>query len=159
MAGAVEVLGLALELARPEVQDQLVAVEVQGGALHRDHTERGVESHVRETHALRLQPRRFAQQRAQPPLAPHGVGADAPQRAERQQVAEVLVGVGEQVLHQRPLGGGEHRQLHEAPPRLQKVVPAQHAGAPLGEARAAEVELADAVPVAPGPAGAHLALQ
>ncbi len=159
MAGAVEVLGLALELARPEVQDQLVAVEVERGALHRDHAERGIEPHVCQTDALRLQARRFAQQRAQPPLAPHGVGADAPQRAERQQVAEVLVGVGEQVLHQRPLGGGEHRQLHQAPPRLQQVVPAQHAGAPLREARAAEVELADAVPVAPRPAGAHLALQ
>ena len=113
---------------------------------------------MHEPDALGHEPGRFAQQRAQPPLAPHRVGADAPQRAERQQVAEVLVGVGEQVLHQRPLGGGEHAELDQAPPRLEQVVPAQHARAPLREARA-EVELADAVAVAPRPAGADLALE
>ncbi len=89
----------------------------------------------------------FAQQRAQSPLAPGGVGADAAQAAEREQVAEVLVGVAEHVLHQRVLGGGEHPDLGQSPPRLEQVVPAQHAGAPLREAHAAEVQLGDAMPL------------
>jgi hypothetical protein len=74
-------------------------------------------------------------------------------------VREVLVGVGEHVLYERALGGGQDAELDQPPPRLQQVVPAQHTGAPLRETRAAEVELADAVAVAPRPAGADLALQ
>ncbi len=69
------------------------------------------------------------------------------------------MGVDEHVLHERTLGGGQDAELDQSPPRLQQVVPAQHAGAPLREAGAAEVELADAMAVAPRPAGADLALQ
>ena len=112
-----------------------------------------------EAGALGNDPRGFPQQRAQSPLAAHGVAANSPQRPERQQVAEILVGVGEHVLDDRLLGWTEHAELHEPPPRLEQVVPAQHARTPLGEVCPGQVELGHPVSVAPRPAAAHLALE
>ena len=111
----------------------LLVVDLQRRALQRGGAERGVQAHMHEPDALGLDPGGFAQQRAQTPLAPRGVFADAAQAAEREQFGEVLVGVGEDVLDQRLLGRGEHADLDQPPPRLEQVVPAQQAGAPLGE--------------------------
>ena len=127
------VLGLGLELAGPQVQRERVLVEVQRGALQRRGAERGVQAHVHEPDALGLRCRSLrAAASAGATCAARGSSPTRRRLPNGSRCGEVLVGVGRAgPADQRLLGGAEHAELDQPPPRLEQVVPAQHARAPL----------------------------